>query len=118
MIFYKNVLISTILSALLLIAIVGAVMFYLKNKQEFPPAIGACPDYYDLDASTNMCNRTPAWGEPPESAGTTNCMTIDFTQQSYLLPGSSEGSGICNKKDIATKCGVTWDGITNNFSIC
>ncbi len=116
MIFYKNAFISAILSALLLIAIIGAVMFYLKNKQVYPPTISACPDYYDLDASTNMCTRSLAWGDPP--TGATGCESLDFTGQSYLLPGSSKGSGICNKKDKSEYCGVTWDGITNNFSIC
>ena len=49
MIFYKNVLISTILSALILIAIVGGIMFYFKNSQVYPPVIDACPDYYNFD---------------------------------------------------------------------
>ena len=114
MIFYKNVLISTILSALILIAIVGGIMFYFKNSQVYPPVIDACPDYYNFDASTNMCNRTTALDSPP----TTGCNSINFTAKSYLLPGASAGSGICNKRDKATLCGATWDGITNNFSIC
>ena len=115
MIFYKNVLISTILSAILLVGIVGGVMFYFKNKQVYPPVINACPDYYNLDASNN-CIRTSAWGDPPTSS--VGCSILNFSDQSYLLPGSNAGSGICNKKDKATLCGVTWDGITNNFSIC
>jgi hypothetical protein len=116
MIFYKNVLISTILSAIILIAIVGGIMFYFKNKEIYPPVIDACPDYYNLDASTNMCMRTSALGDPPSTSS--GCMSINFSDQSYLLPGSSVGSGICNKRDKATYCGATWDGITNNFSIC
>jgi hypothetical protein len=118
MVFYKNVLMSVVITALVLLAIIGAVMYYLRNKQEYPAIIDGCPDYYNLDPSTNTCLRSSAWDAPPASAGTTNCMTIDFKEQSYLLPGSSEGSGICNKKNIAQNCGVTWDGITNNFSIC
>ena len=116
MIFYKNVLISTILSAILLIAIVGAIMFFFKNNEIYPPVIDACPDYYNFDASTNMCNRTTALDPPPTTSS--GCNSINFTTSQYLLPGASVGSGICNKRDKATLCGATWDGITNNFSIC
>ena len=115
MIFYKNVLISTILSAILLIAIVGGIMFFFKNKEIYPPVIDACPDYYNLDASTNTCIWTPALGDPPTDP---SCLSIKFTDPKYLVPGASVGSGICNKRDKATLCGATWDGITNNFSIC
>jgi hypothetical protein len=112
MIFYKNVLISTILSAILFVAIVGGVMYYYKNKQIYPPVISACPDFYNLDGSNN-CIRTAAW-----PVGTSECSTLNFSDLSYLLPGTKTGSGICNKKNMATTCGVTWDGITNNSSIC
>ena len=118
MIFYKNIFISAILSAIILIVIIGLIMYYLKSKEVYPPVIGACPDFYNLDASTNMCTRTTAWDDASIPTGSTGCESLDFTGQSYLLPGSSKGSGICNKKDKAEYCGVTWDGITNNFSIC
>jgi len=118
MIFYKNIFISAILSAIILIVIIGLIMYYLKSKEVYPPVINACPDYYNLDASTNMCIRTSAWSESSIPTGSTGCESLDFTGQSYLLTGSSKGSGICNKKDKAEYCGVTWDGITNNFSIC
>lgn len=116
MIFYKNVLISTILSAILLIAIVGGIMFYFKNMQVYPPVISACPDYYNLDPSSNLCIRSGAYEDSIDLDP--SCMSLDFSGNSYLLPGSSVGSGICNKKDKANLCGATWDGITNNFSIC
>jgi hypothetical protein len=115
MIFYKNVFISAVLSAILLIAIIGGVMYFLKNKEVYPPVINSCPDFYNLDSSNN-CIRSTAWGSPP--SGSTGCSILNFSDQSYLLPGSNEGSGICNKKNKAEYCGVTWDGITNNFSIC
>jgi hypothetical protein len=141
MIFYKNVLISTILSALILLAIVGGVMFYYRSTQLYPPTINDCPDNYILN-SVGKCERTSLVTDPTTDGWSTNgppntdegkknaaygqkafldsnsCALLSFADNSYLLPGSSEGSGICNKKRVAEYCGATWDGITNNYSIC
>ena len=138
MIFYKNVLISTVLSALILLAIVGGVMFYYRSTQIYPPIINDCPDNYTLNSAgrcvrsslvtlrtdsnetgpgiTDAAKTNPAYGQ--KAFDTSTCASLSFADDSYLLPGSSDGSGICNKKRVAEYCGATWDGITNNYSIC
>jgi hypothetical protein len=44
--------------------------------------------------------------------------TIDFSSNMYRLPGSGKNSGICTKKKMAQDCKITWDGLTNNYTIC
>jgi len=128
MIFYKNMLISTILSVVLLLGIFGYMMYSSKNKEIFPATISDCPDYYDIDSSGAYCvaNRN-VWAIP--SASNSICSSINFktgsytpadgtTAIKYTTPGKNASSGICAKKNMAKSCGITWEGITNNTSIC
>ena len=114
-------LISTILSVVIFLGIVAYMMYYSKSKQIFPATISDCPDYYDIN--DNICvSSSSIWSGLP--AG---CETIDFIEGSYLsgttpitynTPGKSASSGMCAKKLKAKSCGITWDGITNDTSIC
>ena len=116
-------LISTILSVVLLVGIVGYMMYSSKNKEIFPATISDCPDYYDIDSSGVSCLvNANVW----DSTNLTSvCKSIDFLSANanynsikYTTPGKSASSGICAKKNKAKNCGITWDGITNNKSIC
>jgi hypothetical protein len=112
MIFYKNVFISTILSVILLLAIVAYILYSSKNKQIYPPVLSSCPDYYGLNDS-KLCVNSGVWSNTDPS-----CNNIDFNGNIYKMPGTNSTSGICAKKNLAVKCGIDWDGITNNDSIC
>jgi len=113
MIFYKNIFISAILSAILLLAIVAFIIYYYRDQEVYPPILSNCPDYYNLDAN-NKCVNTGVWN----LQDTANCSTIDFSGNMYLAPGTDRTSGLCAKKKKASECRITWDGITNNSSIC
>ena len=111
MIFYKNIFVSTILSVIILLAIVAFVIYYSKDKQIFPPILSNCPDYYNLNEN-GLCVNTGLWST------SSDCNSIDFTASIYKVEGTGANSGICAKKTKADECKITWDGITNNYSIC
>jgi len=154
MIYYRNLLISTILSVLILLAIVGYIMYQNKNKGTYPPVLSDCPDYFSLN-SDGKCQSNGVWQNLPgttayvpavpavpevkaSAVGVTpvvayqagipavaevpyneGCQVIDFkTNKKYELPGSGLNSGLCYKKKKAQECKITWDGLTNNYTIC
>jgi hypothetical protein len=112
MIFYKNLLISTILSALFLLAIVAFIIYTNKHKEIYPPIVSDCPDYYNLN-DAGKCVNTGVWKHTDST-----CNTIDFSGNIYTATGTDKTSGLCAKKLKAQNCKITWDGVTNNFSIC
>ena len=114
MIFYKNVFISAILSAILLLVIIGIVMYYTNNKQIYPPVLSKCPDFYNLN-DANLCVNSGVWDSNKITSG---CDNMDFSGNEYNIQGVGPTSGLCKKKEWASECGVSWDGITNNYSIC
>ena len=113
MIFYKNVFISTILSVIIILVIVAIVMYYTKNNQIYPPTLSNCPDYYNID-DNGKCVNNGTW----TLTDATKCDYLDFSLYLYNVQGTGVTSGICKKKMLANGCGISWDGITNNYSIC
>jgi len=111
MIFYKNIFVSTILSVIILLGIVAYVLYNSKDKQIYPPTLSSCPDYYNLNEK-GFCVNSGIWSTISE------CNSIDFTGSVYKIEGTGKNSGICAKKTKAEDCKITWDGITNNYSIC
>ncbi len=117
---------STVLVIALVILIVS--LLYIaysidKNQSEnpWPPLIGACPDYWvaankadlsDLGVSSAslgagpFCVNVKNLGKCSPKAGDKH-LIMDFTTGTYK--GST---GDCQKNKWATKCGVSWDGIT------
>ena len=114
MIFYKNVFISTILSVILLLGIIAVTMYYTNKKQIYPPILSKCPDFYNLNDS-NVCVNSGVWNRAALSRG---CDYMDFSGNEYNIQGIGPTSGLCKKKEWASECKVSWDGITNNYSIC
>lgn len=112
MIFYKNIFISTILSVIILLGIVAYVMYNSKDKQIYPPILSNCPDYYNLN-DKGVCVNTGMWKISDQT-----CNNINFGESKYKVTGTGKDSGICAKKTKADDCKITWDGITNNYSIC
>jgi hypothetical protein len=113
MIFYKNIFISAILSAIILLVIVGFIIYKYKDQEVYPPIVSDCPDYYNLN-DKGKCVNTGVW----EITNTTECDFIDFSNNSYRAAGTDRTSGLCAKKKMAQKCKISWDGVTNNSSIC
>jgi len=117
MLWYKNLLISTVLSVLLLLAIMAVVMYFSNKKQIFPAIFQPCPDYYAMDSSGN-CSMTSVWNVGVVNSARTDlsCNKVNFS--GLTNPGMGPSSALCKKQRWAQDCTVTWDGITNNSAIC
>lgn len=123
MIFYKNLFISVILSALLVLAGLAFVMYKSNSTQVYPPTFNPCPDYYNYDASTNVCTANqqvwtnlPFKGSSKSPTTGLSCDIVNFS--SFKSLGLGPSSALCTKSKWSSECGVNWDGISNNPAIC
>jgi len=86
---------------LLLMIVLSILMRQSKKNTKFPPQVGACPDYWQKDASSGKCMNVQNLG--------INCPSpVDLNSPEFLGP-----SGHKNKCTFAKNCSVEWDGITN-----
>ena len=102
-------LISTII-LIVILAVIGVSLKNGKMNRNFPPVIGECPDYWenieDKDKKHYCLNK--------KNLGVTSCSKkMDFNVYPY-----TGTNGDCEKKNWANKCNLTWDGITNNETVC
>lgn len=99
------------------IALIFLVIFFIfiaislyrnKNNLQYPPVAANCPDYW-LDES----NDTGIKCFNAKNLGNNSCpKTLDFS-----APFWSSDRGLCMKKNMAIRCNLTWDGVTNNNSM-
>jgi hypothetical protein len=112
--FYKTTLIIAIIHLIIFLAILGVVMSNKSQTQMlFPNEISKCPDFYQFDGTSCMVN-SGIYAFPNNSS----CQTFNLSAAKYLPKGTGSASGLCAKKNDATTCNITWDGITNNSNIC
>jgi hypothetical protein len=111
--FQGIVIIVAILLLIIALILIGLLMAKSKSTEQWPPLIGACPDYW-MDTSGNGSNcvnvkdlGTPKCNYAPLSPDNGDHLTMDFSVAPY--DGSN---GLCQKYTWATGCGVSWDGIT------
>ena len=109
--FQKIVLYAAIIILLITLVIIGTTLSYSKNQQ-WPPMVPACPDYWTIDGSGNnaKCINVKDLGTCPKTSGEKH-LVMNFNDPQYV---GSQGS--CNKYNWATKCGISWDGITYGVS--
>ena len=113
MVFYKSLLIGTLVSLIIVLAIMGVIMSNSSKKTTFPAEYGMCPDYYTIN-SENVCRIN----SDIYSSVNADCMNKSFNDSKFKVGGTGPVSGLCKKKEWANTCGVSWDGITNNSDIC
>jgi hypothetical protein len=111
--FYRSLLIGTLVSLIIVLAIMGVILSNSSKDVPFPPQFGMCPDYYTI-SSDNKCKIN----SNIYSNVNADCMNKSFDDTKYTMPGTGPLSGLCEKKKWANTCGVSWDGITNNSNIC
>ena len=106
--FQRIVLISAIIFFIIIVIFVGITMRYSKSKQQWPPIIGECPDYWiDLSGNGAKCVNQKNLGICKGNG----LLSMDFTKAPYV--GSN---GMCAKYMWAKGCKLTWDGITSGVS--
>ena len=92
---------TAIFMFLLLMLVLSILMSQAKKNTKFPPQVGACPDYWQKDASTGKCLNVKNLG--------INCPSpADFNNPRFSGP-----DGNINKCTFAKNCSVEWDGIAN-----
>ena len=114
--FYKLISLIALVILIVSLASIGAALQYTSSKVGFPPHISDCPDYYVKNSDTGNCD-VPANLISGASVDP-DCLTNNFSDASYNVPGTGRHSGICKKKKWAQRCGVNWDGVTNVSSVC
>ena len=108
MTFQKTVLMVAVVIFILVMTVVGVLMTKSKQASIYPPEVGICPDYWELDADENgnkVCRNIKELGNTSINLSPGNCKEANFEDAAYATRKS--------KCLAAKKCGVEWDGITN-----
>ncbi len=102
--FQKLVLMIAVVILIIALLIISMLLIYGK-KNDWPPSVSTCPDWWVQDASA-VCVNVKDLGICPKSDG------YQHQIMNFNAPQFTGSSGSCNKYNWATKCKVTWDGIT------
>lgn len=84
-----------------------ASFYYMNKNQKYPPVIGGCPDYWELNQINGkpVCINKHNLGICGKKA--------KFDNPEFIGPDA-----LCKKAEWAKKCNLTWDGITTDPRIC
>lgn len=85
-------------------------MIKANSIGEWPPVIANCPDNWVMDADGKTCKNV---NNVYKSGFESKCESINPSSEAY-----SGANGLCQKYEWAKSCGVNWDGISNNASVC
>jgi len=105
--FQKIVLYSAIIILIIALVFIGLSLTYAK-KQNWPPMVPECPDYWLTDGSGNntSCINVRDLGTCKPASGDKH-LVMNFN--SSIFTGSNS---TCAKYKWANNCGVSWDGLT------
>ena len=99
--FQRIVLLLSFILLLIILLFIGYALYKSKNSQSWPPEIQNCPDYW-IDISGNGASCVNV-----KNLGTCGQKKMNFNVSPYT--GSS---GNCSKYNWATRCNISWDGVT------
>jgi len=108
--FQKIILGIALIVLIIILAFVGMAVSSAKQNYQWPPLVPECPDYWLMDGSGNntKCINVKDLGKCTNPAGSTSeHLIMDFNQAPY-----NGSNGTCAKYQWATRCGISWDGIT------
>jgi hypothetical protein len=107
-VFQKIVLTSAIIILIISLVIIGIMLSYSKAKEQWPPIVASCPDYWIIDGSANLsrCTNIKDLGTCPPQSGNKH-LVMEFSD-----PAFTGANGTCAKYAWAKKCNISWDGIT------
>tara|TARA_B100000424_G_scaffold268003_1_gene261936 strand:- start:1011 stop:1388 length:378 start_codon:yes stop_codon:yes gene_type:complete len=117
--FHKVVL--TISVIVLIISLIILATFLSKSlfEDSYPPIISDCPDYWDVSYNSNndiMCTNTSTINKGKNSVLDGSCNNYPINR--FLLTSSHSQDILCEKYKWSNKCGIIWDGVTNNNKAC
>jgi len=110
-----------IIAIIILIIVLLFIAISIKTrKEQWPPVIGDCPDYWiDLSGNGKRCLNV-------KDLGNTNIKSVsrvssvpnvaDHMMMDFSIPPFTGTGGLCSKYTWAQNNNVTWDGITYGVS--
>ena len=112
--FQKTVLTISVFVLIISLIILGIFLSKSLLEESYPPIISDCPDYWDVsysDVDKIDCinNSTINSGN-----GTIDCREFPVIQFKTGEPHDI----LCEKYKWSKKCGIHWDGVTNNSKAC
>ena len=103
--FQSTVMFIAVVLLIIVLIFIGISLYRNKQHFQYPPVAANCPDYW-LDES----NGDGVKCVHPKNLGKKECpKKLDFS-----APFWSSDKGLCMKKNMANRCDLTWDGVTNN----
>jgi hypothetical protein len=103
--FQKTVATVAIVILIIALTFIGITLYRQSFNSIYPPVIANCPDYWDV--SGNFCVNSMGLGNA-------RCIApMDFS-----TPQWNNNNSMCNKYKWAKSCNLTWDGISDNASLC
>lgn len=105
--FQEIVIYVALIIMILALIVVFMMLYYSSDKNQFPPVIGKCPDFFVIN-STGKCVNYAGIGNPTYGGGEGIAQQTD-----PLTPEAA-----CNLRNELLTNRQTWDGITNNPKIC
>tara|TARA_B110000285_G_scaffold229599_1_gene294620 strand:- start:3319 stop:3693 length:375 start_codon:yes stop_codon:yes gene_type:complete len=111
-IFHKIVLFSAIIILIITLIVIGSMLTSAKGSKTWPPIVPECPDYWSITGmdvsgnNTSKCVNVKNLGTCPPNNDDQH-LEMDFNVSPF-----TGDQGTCNKYKWATKCGISWDGIT------
>lgn len=102
--FHKVILGIAVILLILILTIIGYSLSY-SSAVNWPPIVGDCPDYWvDLSGNGEACYNSK------KLEGNETCALLTVSDGITM---NFSGYTDCQKKEWATNCGITWDGITS-----
>jgi hypothetical protein len=122
--FQRTVIIVAIVLLILCLVFIGTILYNNKYNAQFPPVTGSCPDYWvDVGASKDGSHKgLTHCVAPGHSLGDGKFLTPAIAgygtrscKSKWVSPHQPlDDATRCEYKKWASKCNVTWDGVTNS----
>jgi hypothetical protein len=112
--FKKTLLMVAVVVLIISLIFLGVMMSSKSKDAKWPPKVAECPDFWQEVSGKKpngddfvKCNNI-------NNLGKSSCKKdMDFSSTTWA---GSEGE--CRKSNWAKGCDITWDGVTNNSTIC
>ena len=105
--FQKFVLMTAIIILIITLVVIGIALSKNYSSVPWPPVLPECPDYWILDGSGSNATCVNV-----KDLGTCKSVGSEHQTMNFNSSAFTGSQGACNKYNWATKCNVTWDGIT------
>ena len=114
--FNKIVVVGATLVLIVSLIIVGVFVSKSLFENKFPPIISDCPDYWDV--AYNYRNDVICKNKSTINAGSGKYGCNNYPTRRFRENGTNEEDVLCSKYKWSKKCGIVWDGVTNNSEPC